>query len=155
MHHRLTERDIEKLKKSTANVFKLMHVLYSAFAAIISLFLGLFGMKDLGYFETAGITFLLLLVIYTSYFAIRYTSYRKDLSKLQKIAATIRVVKKSRKKTDMVIWADNPAIKRIELLNRKVFDLIEVGDEIYVEQTVYSKFLLRLEKQGKDLINDV
>jgi hypothetical protein len=151
MHQSLTERDIEKLK-STTNVFKIMHVLFFAFAIIISLLSGLFGVKDFGYLETAGMTFLLLLFIYSIYFAIRYISYRKDLSQQQKIAATVRVVKKS-KETDKVIWTDNPAIKRIEVLNQEAFHLIEVGDELYVEQTVSSKFLLRLEKQGKNLMN--
>lgn len=152
MHQSLTERDIEKLKNTT-KVFKIMHVLFFAFAVIISLLSGLFGVRDFGYLETAGLTFLFLLLIYSIYFANRYTSYRKDLSQQQKIAATVRVVKKSRKETDKVIWTDNAAIKRIEVLNNEALHQIEVGDELYVEQTVNSKYLLRLEKQGRNLLD--
>lgn len=148
----LTEIDIEKLK-STKNVFKLMHLLFFAFAFIISMLSGLFGIKDFGYLETAGMTFLFLILIYIVYFLIRYSAYLKDLLQQTKIAATVRVVKKARKETDKVVWTDNASIDRIEVLNLEAFRLIEVGDELYVEQTLNSKFLLRLEKQGKNLIN--
>jgi hypothetical protein len=126
---------------------------FFSFAIIISLLLGIFGIKDFGYLETAGLTFLFLLLTYAVYFSIRYTSYRKDLSQQKKIAVNVRVVKKSHKENDRVIWTDNAAIKRIAVLNKQALNLINVGDELYVEQTVNSKFLLRLEKQGKNLIN--
>jgi uncharacterized protein YacL len=152
MHQSLTEKDIEKLK-STTNVFKIMHVLFFAFAIIISLLSAIFRLKEFSYLETAGLTFLFLILIYIVCFLIRYSAYRKDLSQQTKIAAIVQVVKKSPKENDKVIWTNNAAIKRIEVLNMETFHLIEVGDELYVEQTLYSKFLLRLEKQGKNLIN--
>lgn len=96
-----TEGDIEKFK-STTNVFKIMHALFFAFAIIISLVSGIFGMKDFGYLQIAGLIFLFLVLTYTVYFLIYYTSYRKDLSQQKKIVATIRVVKKS-KENDKVI----------------------------------------------------
>ena len=73
------------------------------------------------------------------------------MSQQQKVTATIRVIKKSTKGN--IIWTDSPIIKEIALLSKKAFDKIEAGDELEVEQTVKSKFLLKLEKQGESLLN--
>ena len=151
MLQKLTETDLEKLK-STKNVFKVMHLLFLSFAFLISLLSGMFGIRIFGYLPTVGFTFLFLLLIYLIYFLTLYLKYRKDVYQQQKISATIQVIRKSPNK-DKVIWTDNPVFKRIEVLNQEALSLINVGDKLYVEQTLNSKMLLRLEKQGKDLLN--
>jgi len=128
-----------------------MHLLFFAFAIIISLLSGILGIRNFGYLETAGVTFTFLVLFYSIYFAIRYASYRQDLSQQQKFTATVYVIKKSAKGN--IIWTDSLIIKKIEPLSKRAFDQIEVGDLLKVEQTVKSKFLLKMEKQGKNLLN--
>ena len=128
-----------------------MHLLFFAFAIIISLLSGILGIKNFDFLETAGVTFTFFILFYSIYVAIKYTSYRQDLSQQQKFIATIHVIKKSAKGN--IIWTDSSIIKKIEPLSKKTFDQIEVGDELEVEQTVKSKFLLKLEKQGNSLLN--
>lgn len=147
----LTKADIEKLK-GMGNAFKLMHLLFLAFAVIISFLSGILGIKSGGYLPTAGFTFLLLLLLYLIYFSIKYIAYRKDLYQQRKATATVKVIKKSSKQSEKTVWTNQAAFKRIEVLNEEAFGLIHLGDELYVEQTVNSKFLLKLQKEGKDLL---
>src|SRR5690348_9372197 len=138
MLQNLTERDLEKLK-STTNVFKLMHLLFLAFAVVISLLSGVFGIRDFGYLSTAGFTFLFLLLAYLIYFSRDYIAYRKDLHRQQKASGIVKVIEKSSKQNGRTIWTNHSAFKRIQVLDNEAFGLIQVGDELYVEQTVNSK----------------
>ena len=151
--HKLDTFDLIKLQEQT-KVFRLQHFLFFIFAIIISLVSGLFGLKSFGYWNSVGGTFFSFVVIYLIMFVKDLAAFRKDMKRQEKICRTLTVTNKSSKKGDFVFTSDLKQLRRVRLFDRKFFEQVAVGDKLYVEFAKQSKLLLKLEKEGHNLLED-
>lgn len=71
---------------------------------------------------------------------------------MKKVTGLLTVKKKSNKESDYTIRTDLEQLKKINVFDKEIFDQISKGDELYIEFTKHSKFLLKLEKNGRDIL---
>lgn len=146
MVQQLSEEDLVNLK-SFKSVFKLTHILFLIVLVPVSLLAGIFGINSFGYFQTAGAIFIIVFIFYLFYTLYKYWLYYKDLRNLKKISSIVTIVNKQSKGSDRFIVTDDPLLKRIEIIDNEIFDVVNVGERILIEQTLHSKYLLKIEKQ--------
>jgi hypothetical protein len=151
---KLTTTDLLKLQ-GQAKVFSLQHFLFLIFTIVISLVSGLFGLKSFGYWICVTGTFSFMMALYLIMFIKEFIAFRKDIKQRQKVCATLTVTNKSNKKNDFVFNSDLKQLRKVNLFNRKIYEQVAIGDQLYVEFTKQSKQLLRLEKDGHNLLEDV
>ena len=151
---KLTATDFLKLKRQT-KMFWLQHFLFLICATIISLVSGLFGLKSFDYWICVGATFSFLIVLYLIMFTQEFIAFRKDIKQQQKVCTTLMVTNKSTKKNDFVFYSNLKKLRKVNLFNRKTYEQVAIGDQLYVEFTKQGKQLLRLEKDGHNLLEDI
>ena len=149
----LTDDDVKEFKASERNVFKLQALIFLPLAFILSLLSGIFGFRGWGYWMTVLLTLTLLIGTYLLYLLFQVAAYRKDIDCGQKRVATLKVTGKTIKDGKRIVWTDNASIKQIHLFYKNTFDLIQEGDILYVEETLKRRYLLRLERDGQNLLN--
>jgi hypothetical protein len=145
------QKKIDNAPKS----FKVVGLVYCILLVPASFLFGLLGLtpKGHGYWITT-LSFLVVFTLVAVFSVIKaFLLYRKDMINKKKYKGTIRVVDKSLKKGDKTIFTDSIELKKLDLLTNNIFDKVDIGDQLTIEISKYSKTLLRLEKNGADLLN--
>ncbi len=148
----LTDEDIKKFKVSERNVFILQALIFLPLAFLVSLLSGIFGSRSLGYWITVLFTITLMIAAYGVYLLFQLMAFRKDIACRQKKVETLKVTGKLIKDGKRMVWTDNESIKQFQLFHNNAFDLIQVGDILYVEETLHRRYLLRLDRDGENLL---
>jgi hypothetical protein len=137
-----------KAIESSLKGSKVYFIIYAMLFVPLSLLLGLTGLskKGFGYWPTT-LVLLVFFSLLTFYLFVKENILcRKDLRDRQKYTGTIKVLKKSRKRNDCIIYIDAKEIKKIDVLTFEIFDQIEVGDSLHIEIAVSSKYIFKLDK---------
>ena len=154
---KISEFNNEEIKTIEANLkgSKIYFALYFKLFAPLSFLMGLIGLakKGFGYWPTTLAILIFFLAITMYLFIKENILYKRDLKHKQKYTGLITVMKKSRNRNDCLIYTDVKEVKKIDVLFFDIFDQIEVGDELYLEIALSSKFIFKLEKGILPLIN--
>jgi hypothetical protein len=153
MLQELTDDDIKRFKASERDVFKLQVIIFLPLAILIALLSGIFGFKSWGYWTTVLLTLTLLSISFTGYLVFQIISHRKDITQKQKRVETVKIVSKKIKDGKRILMTDNVSIKHIDIFHRNAFDMIKEGDILNVEETLKRRYLLRLERDGQNLLH--
>ena len=150
-----TQSDLNKVR-ALPKGFKLAFFIILVICIPLSFVFGLLGLlkKGYGYWPTTIGFLIFVSLIYLYFFLKDYVAYRKDLAKKLKLSGEINVISKSKKKNERIIYFDTNEIKRINVYSKSIFDKIQIEDTLKIEITKYSKCLLKLEKNGENLLND-
>jgi hypothetical protein len=148
------QSDLQRIS-SIPKSFKVTGLFFLLFCVPTSLLFGLLGLakNGFGYWLT---TFTLLAVFaIVGIFAIGkdYLLYYKDKTNQKKYRGIIKVVGKSKKNGDKVIFTDIPELKKINLYTNELFEKISIGDTLTIEISKFSKTLFRLDKDQFDLLH--
>lgn len=154
---KISEINNVEIKTIEANLkgSKVYFALYLKLFAPLSFLMGLIGLakKGFGYWPTTLAILIFFLAITMYLFVKENILYKRDLKTKQKYTGLITVLKKSRNRNDCLIYTDAKEIKKIDVLFFNMFDQIEVGDDLYLEIAVASKYIFKLEKGILPLIN--
>jgi hypothetical protein len=137
-----------KIVEENKNGYRIYLFIFLIFLTPLSFLVGGFGLakKGFGYWPTT-IGFLLFFFFLIIYLIIKdYVLYKKDLKSQLKYSGTITVLNKSKNKRDCYIYTDSKDVKKMDVLFLKVFNQIEIGDELYIDVTKYGKSILKLKK---------
>jgi hypothetical protein len=147
-----TDEDFAKIQTVPKAVR--IYFLFFLFCIPLAFLLGTFGLlkKGFGYWPTTlgflcvFLSLLLWLTVKEVFF------YFRDKAKKQKYAGTVKVVSKSGKKGESIVYLDDAKLKRLTLYQSNAFEQINEGDILKMEISRYSKYLFRLEKEGENLL---
>ncbi len=119
-----------------------------------SFLLGLLGLfrDGFGYWATTLGLLLIFTLIIIWLIANDYFLYKKDMAAQIKYCGTIQVIKKPIKEDSKDIYTEAAELKKICIPLKEVFDKINVGDQLYIEISKFSKEIFRLEKNGTSLL---
>jgi hypothetical protein len=140
--------------QSVLRGLKLALLVYSIFFIPLAFLFGLLGFakKGHGYWPTT----IGLLAMFTTCLVLAFLKqhilYRKDLKHRIKLSGIITVIEKSPKNNDNTIYTDAKQMKKLNLYDKEMYNKIEVGDQLTIEISKYSKKLLRLKKAENDLM---
>jgi hypothetical protein len=149
-----TQSDLKNVQ-NLPKTFKLTFFLFIVFCIPLSLIVGLVGLlrKGYGYWITSIVCLIFLGIICIFIFLKNYIEYKKDISNQIKLIGEVNVISKSTRKNETIINFNSSELKKIDVYSKKIFDKIHVGDTLTIEVSKFSKYLLKLEKDGQSLLN--
>jgi len=147
------DNDIYKIQ-SVPRDLKLALLVYSIFFIPAAFLFGLIGLakKGHGYWPTAIGILAVFTAVLAFYLVKEYILYKKDLRHRIKLSGTITVIEKSPQKKDTIIYTNAKQVKKLNLYKKEMYDKIEVGYELTIEISKYSKNILQLKKGKSDLM---
>ena len=150
-----TNNELEKIKQGKSNSYNYSGVFLKV-SLPLSFALGLLGL-------IFHHSYLASVLFFASGFFIAYIYLTfkpkyllaKDLKEKIKYVGTVTVLEKSNKENDLKLHLDSREIKRLSIHTEKIFNQIEIGNELYLEIAKNSRLIFKLKKENVWLFKSV
>ena len=150
-----TKSELEKIKQAKNNSYNYSGVFLKV-CLPLSFVLGFFGLL---FHHSYWIS--VLFFAFGFFIAYIYLTYKpkyllaKDLKEKIKYVGIVTVLEKSIKDDEWKLHLDSGEIKRLSIYTEKIFNQIEIGNQLYLEVAKNSRLIFKLKKEKVWLFRSV